>query len=73
MKNIDLMPGLYGATPFCYRQSYLPKEALLLVKSKGLGFWLVGEGEKTVLISQQISYDLFDVEDKEDELDFAMV
>ncbi len=76
IKNIDLMPGLYEAPPFCYRKSYLPKESLLLVKSEGLGFLLVGERKKTALIGQQVSYDLFDVEDEgdeDDELDFTMV
>ncbi|PLS68693.1 MAG: hypothetical protein CV045_06495 [Cyanobacteria bacterium M5B4] len=76
IRDVVLDEGLYRTPSFCYRKSYLTKEALLLVKNDSLSFLLVGERKATPWIGEQVIYNFFDAEeepDTEDELDFAMI
>ena len=73
---VTVAPGLY-ATEFSYRKSIQPKEALLLVKSGGEGYLLVGAAKQTTLVGLTVAYSFFDADDDEEEdaedLDFSMV
>jgi hypothetical protein len=70
-----LQPGLYETT-FNYRKSYLPREALILVKP-GEAYLLTGQTKRTTLIGKNLTYEFFDAPEQEaaesDPLDFSMM
>lgn len=82
VESADLKPALYETT-FNYRKTYLPKDALLLVKPGKAGqpgpeaFLLVGHFKKSTLIGKNLAYEFFDSSEPDaaetDPLDFSMM
>ena len=70
-----MAPGLYETT-FNYRKSYQPREALVLVKTNGEAWLLVGAFKLTTFVGKTLAYEFFDAvteEDSGDPLDFSMM